>query len=231
MSILLRRFLMIDSGGGQQYDADSYIQNGLVFQLDGLEKGSNTGYWTDRVTGTTFSLADTSVAESRTDGVYMKGVGVLTASDSITFPTSSEGTVEVCCDYFSGNGAVMIGPSNGSIAFGYRTTGHSIYIGRGTYVNAWTITNYSTKQVWSLNVDNAVADITGSMTVANTYGATVTMTKVKIGGRSTDDGSKLGLLYTGLIHSIRVYDRKLSVAEMQFNQRIDNVRFNLGLTP
>ncbi len=231
MSDLRRRYLMIHQGGGQQYDADSYIQTGLVFQLDGLEKGSNTGYWTDRVTGTTFSLSDTSVSDERTDGVYMKGVGVLTASGSITFPTSSDGTVEVCCAYYSGNGAVMIGPSNGSIAFGFRTTGNSIYIGRGTAVNAWTITNYSTKQVWSLNVDNAVADITGTMTVANTYGASASMTKVKIGGRSSDSDSNLGLLYTGLIHSIRVYGRKLSVAEMQFNQRIDNVRFNLGIVP
>ena len=51
MSDLRRRYLMIHQGGGQQYDADSYIQNGLVFQLDGIDKGSNTGYWTDRKGG------------------------------------------------------------------------------------------------------------------------------------------------------------------------------------
>lgn len=221
--------MMANVGGGEQYDADSYIQDGLVFQLDGIDKGSNTGYWTDRVTGITFPLADTSVAESRTDGVYMKGVGTLTASDSITFPTSLAGTVEVCCAYYSGNGAVLIGPSNGSIAFGFRSSGNSIYIGRSTAVNAWTISNYRTKQVWSLNVDNAVADITGTMTVANPYGVGGISSKVQIGGRSSGSDSNLGVLYTGLIHSIRVYGRKLSVTEMQFNQRIDNVRFQLGI--
>ena len=35
--------------------------------------------------------------------------------------------------------------------------------------------------------------------------------------------------FKGKIYSIRIYNRQLSAAEMVYNQKIDNKRFNLGL--
>lgn len=45
---------------------------------------------------------------------------------------------------------------------------------------------------------------------------------VVIGGRGS-------VTYEGDIHSLRVYSRKLTDDEILYNQRVDNVRFNLGI--
>ena len=36
-------------------DADAYVQDGLVFQLDGIDKGNVEGAWVDRKAGKQFT--------------------------------------------------------------------------------------------------------------------------------------------------------------------------------
>ena len=48
----------------QQLGPSSYSQNGLVFQLDGIDKGSNVGYWTDLIGGIKYDLSDADGVEN-----------------------------------------------------------------------------------------------------------------------------------------------------------------------
>lgn len=49
---------------------------------------------------------------------------------------------------------------------------------------------------------------------------------VRIGGRASGGSA---YPYVGTVHSIRLYNRKLTEEEMLFNHQVDNERFNLGL--
>ena len=49
----ISRRLLPDTVSG---DIDQYIQEGLVFHLDGLEKGPTEGAWTDRVEGRIYAI-------------------------------------------------------------------------------------------------------------------------------------------------------------------------------
>lgn len=228
MSDLRRRFLMIDSGGGQQYDADSYIQEGLVFQLDGLEKGSNTGYWTDRKGGIKFELSST-YADVLTNAVHMKGAGII-RGDGVITPTfdAVDGTIEVVCTYQSGRKVVFVEAQAPNLSFGWNNNAVRIYgMATGTsQLPAWS--GYGTGAlVYSLTGTHAVSNITNNLTSGSNAGWSNSQGAgyIELGGRSYNSSDN----YTGDIYAIRVYNTKLSVAEMQFNQRIDNVRFNLGI--
>lgn len=224
----LRRRMMANVGGGEQYDADSYIQAGLVFQLDGLDKGSNTGYWTDRKGGIKF-LLDSTLADVLTNAVHMKGAGLI-RGDGVITPTfaAADGTIEVVCTYQSGRKVVFIEAQAPNLSFGWNSNAVRIYgmaSGSGL-LPAWS--GYGTGAlVYSLTGTHAVSNITTNLTAGSNAGWSNSSGSgyIELGGRSYSSSDN----YTGDIYAIRVYNTKLSVAEMQFNQRIDNVRFNLGI--
>lgn len=226
MSDLRRRYLMIDSGGGNP--ADSYIQNGLVFQLDGIDKGSNTGYWTDRKGGITFPIS--GAASSGADHVSFDGSGYITGSATISPSFTYDSlTIEVACTYdrhTTGNRVVIICNVAPNFAFGFANAHKDIRCSSGVNMPTWSLTDLSAMKVYSITSDHALANINVSLTKGSNGSFNNSSGNIEIGGRSYNNTS----MYLGDVYAIRIYDRQLTLAEMAFNQAIDNERFNLGIT-
>lgn len=228
MSDLRRRYLMVHQAGGQQYDADSYIQNGLVFQLDGLEKGSSSTKWTDRKGGIGFPyIAATS--EVQTDSVHFTGSGYLTGDALITPSfTYDSMTIEVACTYDTHSSithVVLVCNVAPNFAFGwYNPT--TLRCSSGLSKPAWSTSDMTVLKTYSITSDHSLANINVSLTARNNSSFSNNSGVIELGGRSYNSTNG----YIGDVYAIRIYNRQLTLAEMAFNQAIDNERFNLGIT-
>jgi hypothetical protein len=217
MKVYSRRELMMETG------KPKYITDGLVFWLDGLDKGASNGTWVEKIHGTVFSGNATSVDKGfdfrnsqRMSGSWVNGTG-------------NNFTVEVC--YYTA------------------TTGKHFVWGVGTqgtktplyYDNAGAITTIQDLNTFkrpttivpnktvSINQDRGIYN---GISISKNNGidywlATPNATTAYIGKGHSGGASTFPL--TGTVYAIRVYNRKLSANEMLNNQRIDNKRFNLGL--
>lgn len=227
MSDLRRRYLMVHQAGGPQYDADSYIQNGLVFQLDGLEKGSSSTQWTDRKGGIGFPyIAATS--EVQTDSVHFTSSGYLTGDGLITPSFAYDSmTIEVACTYDTRSGTnhvVLVCNVAPNFAFGWynRTT---LRCSSGLSKPVWSTSDMTILKTYSITSDHSLANINVSLTAGSNTQFSNNSGAIELGGRSYNSTSG----YVGDVYAIRIYNRQLSLAEMAYNQAIDNQRFNLGI--
>ena len=204
-------------GGGSSYDENSYIQDGLVFQLDGINKGSNQGYWTDLKGGCTFSIPVSGV-DVLEKGFEFDGNSFMKLSSG-TIPNDVSYTVEASVVLIKDPGRVgvfcaRIGSNSGDIAI-VISGDTSVFMQRqNTVKNAYTINRLA---IFSYNTN--VCCVNGSQGVFNTsdYWGTRNIGMGSLGGALNN--------FIGIIHSIRIYNRQLSLAEMQFNQDIDLKRF------
>lgn len=225
----LRRRMMMQQGGGV-----GYIQDGLVFWLDGIDKGASDGTWVDLIGGrianpsnTGISLVSNSDSFERHGSTYKHFI-----LDSTLYMPYDRYTLEVCFDIVGNdtNRTLIVGTTgtrptkcliwaNNNI--GYSRFGNNIY----SYPDRYGIAprgkfyKYAMPKTVSIGKDVCVSDCVKLSTYGD-YGKSGAVSNCIIFGDNCD----------GKLYSIRVYNRILALEEMLHNQQIDNERFNLGLT-
>lgn len=194
-----------------------YIEDGLVLWLDGINKGGVAGHWIDLIGGVDFVADNGVVAES--DGFLVSRANdycFRNATYSNAGSTASTYTIEACFINETENSVFQdLLPISG-IALGYAT--YIIIGAQDDNGGQWTsyTTAFPRINCISANYDNAIEN--GS-----------TLSKNATQYFSKQSNTRAGRL-NGKIYSLRVYNRKLTKAEMLANQKVDNERFNLGLT-
>lgn len=198
-----------------------YIQNGLIFQLDGINKGPNEGAWTDLVGGIVFTNHGATALDNCWQFNYSQKDYM---TSNVILPTTSNCTVEVA--YYSTRHSTFI------IISGDRYNSHlAVYLVSASEIlfmqnqKKATVTNTLSKNhVFSFNNTNKLFDLHSVGTSTATYYNNTAATYI---GRRNWGG---GNYFNGKIYAIRVYDRQLTEDEMLHNLQVDNIRFNLGLT-
>ena len=193
--------------------ASDYIQDGLIFQLDGIERGDEPGKWKELVSGIAYNVQNN-----------------VTGNNSVTLPPSinlntmkgdKSSTVELCTIklyHATGFRQVLV---NGYTALSMQLVGSRAYIYQTSDnldKNAYSLKNGV--QCTAIKTDYVVQD--GLKTPVNQYGYWSEAIEVLLGGVAAHT-------YSGKIHAMRVYNRQLTDDEILYNQRVDNIRFNLGL--
>ena len=90
-------------GMGGKAEELSYISDGLVFHLDGIDKGDTAGAWTDLINGTVFT--GTAVAQS--DSFFFENTYL--SNSSFVLPANTDYTVELCyVETVSQNGVLFL---------------------------------------------------------------------------------------------------------------------------
>ena len=218
---------------------------GLAFWLDGIDKGPVDNHWTDLINGVSFmpqweyqGQTSGTTPEFNDKGVYFNGSSwLINTSNTLNFNTS---TCTIECVYH------LMGASATQCLFYNYTASNILFALCGS------------KNIITSQGDSKVLNVTlsGSSYVAKDY---IVSTQGATGGESLVNlrtnqnytigsgdylysgrmGNAVGMyptgsntaqwLFTGTIYSIRIYNRQLSAAEMVYNQKIDNKRFNLGL--
>lgn len=218
MSIFRRR-LMMGQGETEILPANSYVQEGLIFQLDGIEKGADDGRWVDLVGGKVFTGSATSLPK----GFYVDNKKYL--SNNTYLPANENYTVEAIFMQTSGNtqGRVIFCSSVGS------TANYICLVRNGTNLlflerkNTYTVTSHNNVPIYiSANLTRALYN--GNVLSPNSS------TDYWSGNSTTCVGRPQAAeryQFYGNIYAIRVYDRRLTEEEQRFNYNIDKKRFRL----
>ena len=205
--------------GSQPQPVQSYVTDGLVLWLDGIEKGG-TSEWVDKVGGHVFT---NNGATFNNDHVAFDGDDFLT-NTSFSPPSSGSGTIEVVYDngaFGTASGMLFAGKTRSGLCFYVSSAKNVIFSIGATSRNKLvaTVARSSTSISNARRYENGVAMRTNGSDYCTGQNNTN-----HIGRRST------GNYYTGKIYCIRIYNRQITEAEMLENLAVDNSRFNLGLT-
>lgn len=199
-------------------DADAYIQDGLVFQLDGIEKGDSPTTWTDRKGQKEFVLHN---VVTNSNNMEFNGTNSYAECSSTLGYDSATHTLEVV---WEGNKVT------GVPFFGGPTSAELCLLPQGTplrRLSFGTGMNFIANQpdelkMISANADNIIYNAGWIGTSAELEdNASYNQTVASVGRY------KFSNYFRGKIYAIRVYDRKLTTLEMLQNQLIDIERFGL----
>lgn len=218
-------------------DADAYIQDGLVFQLDGIDKGNVEGAWVDRKAGRQFTLNNCIV---NSDNIEFNGTdSEAIDNDNYTLPTVPEKyTIEVVLYY--GGGSILTQKNGSSTSYGspmmvalsstidYLTIGRNLYAVEALPKNKYMCLQAQSKDstlTAQVNYNgNVLAQRDGS-TISNTFYANG---RPSVGCVWTSYTSKASHLL-GKVYSIRLYNRLLTEEELYNNMVVDYMRFKIPI--
>lgn len=200
--------------GSAAADKD-YIKEGLVFWLDGIDRGGEEGIWSDLVGGVVFHTTPDTV-EFGADFVQ----GIMLSDMSVNYPYGSS-TIEAVyriSETTSSNIIYFLGGVNGSIASGV-AGGDTLIIAEGPN-NKLTYYDAGLKRIGAHTVS-------ANSTLMMHNLAVNTVQEAKDYWSHRGDSARAGSTHIAL-YSIRIYDRLLSEEEMRHNQEVDKRRFNLN---
>jgi len=217
----------------------------LVFMLDGLSQGNNANAWTDLIGGVVFTPnGATKVAKGWSfDGVddYMAGDANMPSFDPYTH------TIEICISSELTNKSYYVFVDGGGQTIAnylYNYQNRDFFCFRGTAYTDSHDTKGGSLDFSGRNNGNGVnivsyngtakgnsgGRINGNIKSATDLSNNSAASHPSIGARYKSSSSEYIDWFKGTIHAIRVYNTQLTLAEMLANQKVDNERFELGLT-
>ena len=223
MSEFRRRLMMAAfAGGGGGGVVCPYEQTGLVFWLDGIEKGGNSGSWTDLIGGLVLTNHGCTF---NADNVELDGTNYLDNNTAgLIVDTQSGYTIE-CCIQRDSSASYTLFVQNYQHSAAIQIISNLALIStseRAAFLSLSFQTGYN--YALSFNQTRGLMNGVAKTPTANVGYANYSQANISIGCRNQGEGHFIGKIY-----SIRIYNRELTQAEMLSNQQVDNQRFNLGL--
>ena len=194
-----------------------YVQDGLVFQMDRAYE-CTAAKWTDFIGGVEFNGTNVQIVDdvpyfSGSSAMYRNTTNVLAYNyGSVTIEIVYKATVDN-----SGSNRKFFGVKGGSVSYGALSNNRGIICSDSSCQQFPYITN---------------AQLTRASVYSDSYAYFNEQFKTASGGNSWGDenlnfigngGSWNG--YAGVVYAIRIYNRKLTEAEILANQDIDLKRF------
>ena len=197
--------------------ADAYVQDGLVFQLDGIDKGNVEGAWVDRKAGRQFTLNNCIV---NSDNIEFNGTdSEAVYNQLLDFGTTT--TLEVVYTREKVFGTIISSGTKVELIALRLTSGYKYRFFSGNQVTGQTFPDPTA--IHTLSIPTSGRPILDQIAQAKTYKDIFTES-------DTDTNTYVGggpSYLKGKIYSIRIYNRNLTQAEMLKNQMIDIERFNI----
>lgn len=220
---MLRRRTMMGASATQP----QYITDGLVFHLDCAD--CNSGSWVDRIGGVVFDLY--GITFDGYGGVVFDGTSAShgVADNSVIYSANTS-TIEVvvantrvsgnnfffCCGKTNAvTRSLLAASQNTNLVF---SCNGAFYIGIMHSIGKHTIAFGSQKYI----CDGVESTKGGGL---DGWGISGFDNNATLGCRNTATDKTPCTIY-----QVRIYNRFLTTNEILYNQRIDNERFNLGLT-
>ena len=195
--------------------ADAYVQDGLVFQLDGIDKGNVEGAWVDRKAGKQFTLNNCIV---NSDNIQFNGTDSSAVYNQLLdFGTTT--TLEVVFTREKVFGTIISSGDKIQLIALQENDGYKYRYFSGNQVTGMVFPDTTT--IHTLSIPTSGRPILDQIAQPKTFKDfyTVSDTNTHVGGNPSYSKGK--------IYSIRIYNRNLTSAEMMKNQMIDIERFNI----
>lgn len=220
----------------------TYVQDGLVFNLDGLNRGGNAGHWVDLVGNTDFALTNCT---ENTDNVAFNGTSSKGVSNGALNVLYNVGTMEAIFDVSASDfptsvQCVLTNNLDDGISIGLGKgaqpdTSKSVYCYANDKNGSVPVTGLfgfddviTTKQQVSISKGSGFrnGDVLADPYPANKISFSVdSTTPLAIGYRKRSSSENF---MKGQIFAIRVYSRVLTAEERSQNYLVDKKRYNLG---
>lgn len=229
--------------GVERYDVSSYPQHGLIANFDGIRNAgaanahdSSATVWRD-VSGNGLHATNFVVDAALDCGSWTKGNGYrfvtndqfrtssllelgpqFTWQIAMTMVLAEAGNVNYYRPFSSSDGRTYFSGRLAQQSYFYcRSQGHGAWSWNGTYVNA---VRNDTVMGWTKDA------ATPAPSSPKPFDAKTTgVNRWIIGGRGTTADA-----FKGTVHSVRIYDRRLTTAEFEKTRELDEVRFR-GVVP
>lgn len=206
----------------------NYVTDGLVLFLDGINKGSTVGAWTDLVGGHVFEQRESGTVVFGTDYVqFTSNIASYLRNSTFSTPSADVGTIEVVCeaDNINRNACIYFSGEPDKLCL-------SRYMHGGNTPSYIWVRGSSKKQIvygdyGSISISNNTKIINGisaSVGPSNNLGNTESEVNI-IGHRAGDNTAQWK--FSGKIYCIRIYNRHLTRAEVLSNYVVDRSRFSL----
>ena len=211
-----------------------YVTNGLIFHLDGINKGTGAD-WVDLIGGIQLNTRTGYECTSTLNSWSFPGDNYYYLSSTndawSSIGGSDDFTIEVCYNNLNTSARTFLfgfgGSSNSKYPIFYHDGTYITWIQGGYKYNASSMTG-NAKYTVSLNNDSGLVNGQLIQKTSSTDYWDEGHTDIRIGSASR--GGAASAPAKGDIYSIRIYNRRLSQSEQLQNQRVDNIRFNLGLS-
>ena len=231
----------------------TYLTDGLVLHLDGIEGGEN-GIWRDLSgSGKDFTLV--SCARSGR-GIAFNGETSYAYAENVINENLNYGTLELAIkveDTTSETFSAVYSPASlpsGEVPYigaaidtnpestsykqvaidgrtnqRYRTMATQDLPSNGIIVYSCVAYGISSRRAYCVfnGVQGALTTLLDSVEFISASDTITTL------GAKYVDADTRSMKFKGVIYSVRVYNKRLTVDEMKHNQHVDNLRFNLGL--
>ena len=197
--------------------ADAYVQDGLVFQLDGIDKGNVEGAWVDRKAGKQFTLNNCIVNSNNIEFNGKDSSAVY--NQLLDFGTKT--TVEVVFIKETNTGTIISSGDKVQLIALVNTSGYRHRYFTGNYITGQPFPDPTAIHTLSIPTRGRrpiLDQIAQPKTYKDIYSVSDT-TNTYVGGGPS--------YLKGKIYSIRIYNRNITEAEMLKNQMIDIERFNI----
>lgn len=197
--------------------ADSYIQDGLVFQLDGIEYGEIDGQWIDRKGSIAFDISQQAKMPTFVD--FLGNTPSYLLSGIFNF--DARNCSVDCIVNITNNNAAKILTGGNDANFNLWTENKKVGLATSGSTKLYSVSSYpATIHLLTEGcIYNGLRKVTYSTDTSGRGNA------VALGGVNNPPTKS----FTGSIYAIRIYSRQLSDREILINQKIDNARFGLGL--
>lgn len=211
MKIYTRRQLMMEEAR-----VKPYISDGLVFHLDGADATDTT--WVDRVNNVTFNMHNVTCDGKR---VYFNGTSSYGQSSTVVNYSYNSSTIEVVI-YKTRRVGFLFEPIN-STAIRYIQGSSHVSFTWGAAGKRSGVADQGVGKIitHSINMDRDICNSKLIPFVSNdTWAPRGSGTLL---GRRGDGSNP----FQGNVYQIRIYNRKLSEAEILFNQEQDRKRYGI----
>lgn len=212
-----RKFL--DGGRTPVLTASDYIQDGLIFQLDGIEFGGELGYWKNLKGTRKFNLTSRPYNGK---GFYFDSSTNIDSFPSVSTIPADYQNQQIETVLIGEKGACFVQRNDklSIIDTGVRICVRTLYQDT-TSLNATINHTDALNKTISANIIDCV--INGKKSTIDKHSNFSIPTGVTIGNIASLNPSP------HYVNAVRVYNRQLTDDEILYNQRVDNIRFNLGL--
>ena len=208
---------------------DSYIQDGLVFQLDAIDSGGRITEWVERKNGIVWYEHQGNVINNEDGAITFDGKSWLLTNDTIPdYPDSTHSIECYTNNLYGWNSIINIRNNNVAI---WGDVDFHVYGAKGN--NKYFLNKYSAPTEIKLSASKKFIHIQGNNFYFNGVASQETNTRNRgangnpvIGALDTNSASTYHSAAGSKVYSIRIYNRQLTQAEIEHNHNIDIIRFN-----
>ena len=206
-------------------NADSYIQDGLVFQLDGIDYGGIDGHWIERKNGYDWYEHNGADLHTENDCMIFDGSSWFLCDDTISdYPDSTHSIEAVFSGYINQWNSIICIRSNNVALW---TNVDSKFMGaKGSQKPAFNSSLIYGNNIKYINLFGNNLCVNGVDYTSTTSSTRAQYGKPTIGALEGSNASSYHAHNGEKYYAIRIYNRQLTEDEMAHNYEIDKIRFN-----